>query len=323
MEDGQVILARLTGITAALATVRTLDALAKAIHDVVEQTVFVEYSGVYMTDFTTDALRLWQAKGFGPEEQREAERTAWDRHPGWVIRNKQMLHIPDTDADSRSKDSKRTFHIRSRLWLPIMVDDRAIGAMGMASTRLNAFSQDDVTVLQYASTTSGFMYKNLQDNWVLEQQFVVAERQRQELVALSSPLVEVWNGIIVLPIIGQVGEERAQRMTEKLLAMVAARNIRAVILDMTGVASIDSASIEYLGRMHHAVRLLGSNCVFTGVSSTTATLITKMGVDLGNWMTFATVRQALGRLSGKSAMALGHGSTKKEGSPNERKKGLA
>jgi rsbT co-antagonist protein RsbR len=147
------------------------------------------------------------------------------------------------------------------------------------------------------------MYKNLQDNWVLEQQFVVAERQRQELVALSSPLVEVWNGIIVLPIIGQVGEERAQRMTEKLLAMVAARNIRAVILDMTGVASIDSASIEYLGRMHHAVRLLGSNCVFTGISSTTATLITKMGVDLESWTTFATVRHALGRLSRKKGLA--------------------
>jgi len=288
----------MTRITTLLASVRNLDALAKTIHDIIEETINVDYSGVYMMDFATETLRLWYTKGFASEEERrEAERTAPDRHPGWVVRNKQMLHVPDTDADTRTQSGKRAVHIRSRLWLPIIAKDKAIGALGMASTQLNAYFQEHIVVLQYAATTSGFMYDNLRDKWALERQFVVSEEQRLELVALSSPLVEVWDGVIVLPVIGRVDAGRAQQMTEKLLNIIAARSTRAVILDLTGVATIDAASVEHLGRMHQAIRLLGSDCLFTGISGQTAILITQIGTELGNWKTFASVRQALATLS--------------------------
>jgi rsbT co-antagonist protein RsbR len=300
MVDEQAILTRITRITASLATVRDLNALAKAIHEVVEDIITVEYSGVYMMDFTVQKLRLWYAKGFTDDEHREAERTAWDRHPGWVLRNKEKLHVRDTDADQRTQSSKRAFHVRSRLWLPIMAHDEAVGALGLASSKLDVYLDEHIVILQYAATTTGFMFENLRDKWNLEQQFVVSEEQRLELVALSSPLVEVGDGIIVLPIIGRVDANRAQQITEKLLGIVASRSIHAVILDLTGVAIIDSASIEHLERMHRAVRLLGSSCLFSGISGQTAALITQIGGELGNWKTFATVRQALATFSNVS-----------------------
>jgi anti-anti-sigma regulatory factor len=298
MSDREAILVCITRITASLATVRSLDALAKAIQGSVDETVSIQYSGVYMTDFATGQLRLWYTKGFTEEEHKEAERTAWDRHPGWVIRHKQLLHIPDTLLDDRSQSSKRAFQVRSRLWLPIMNKGEAVGSIGVASTIPHAFTTEHITILQYAAETSGFMYENLRDKWSLEQQLLIAEERRQELIALSSPLVEVWNGVVVLPVIGRMGETRAQQMTEKLLAIVASRGLRAVILDLTGVATIDATSIEYLGRVHRAVRLLGSECIFSGISGQTAALMTQLGVDLGAWKTFATVRQAIGTFSG-------------------------
>ncbi len=292
--DGQAVLERMTRITGSLATVRDLDGLARAIHNVVEDTVIVEYSGVYMLDYTNDRLRLWYTKGFTSQEHDEAERTAWDRHPGWVIRNNQMLHVPDTDTDARSQNSNRSFPVRSRLWLPITCDDKAIGAMGLASSVANTFTSEHISILEYAATTSGFMFANLRARWALEKQFLVAEEQRRELVALSSPVVEVGSGIVVLPIIGRMDENRAAQMTEKLLGLIAGQTIRVVILDLTGVAMIDSASVDHLGRMHRAIRLLGSECVFSGISGQTAALMTEISQDLANWKTFASVRQALG-----------------------------
>lgn len=294
--DGQAVLEHMTRITGSLATVRDLDGLARAIHHVVENTAIVEYSGIYMLDYTNDRLRLWYTKGFTAQEHEEAERTAWDRHPGWVIRNNQMLHVPDTDKDTegRSQSSNRSFRVRSRLWLPITCDGKAIGAMGLASTKANSFTSEHISILQYAATTSGFMFANLRARWALEQQFLVAEEQRRELVALSSPAVEVGSGIVVLPIIGRMDENRAAQMTEKLLGLISGQSIRVVILDLTGVATIDSASVEHLGRMHRAIRLLGSECVFSGISGQTAALMTEISQDLANWKTFANVRQALG-----------------------------
>ena len=211
-----------------------------------------------------------------------------------------MLHVPDTDVDSRTQNSKRAFPVRSRLWLPIINKDEAVGALGLASSQLNAYSDAHIVVLQYAASTSGFMYENLRDKWALERQFAVSEEQRRELVALSSPLVEVWDGIIVLPIIGRVDAGRAQQITEKLLEIITSRSVRAVILDLTGVAVIDPASIEHLGRMHRAVGLLGSECLFSGISGQTAALMTQIAPDLGNWKTFASVRQALRAFSGRA-----------------------
>jgi len=293
MQPDTSILSQLSTITQSLATVRSLDELATTIHELVAQMTQVEYSGIYITDFTHGKLRLRHAKGFTPEEKEEAERTAWDRHPGWVVRNKQILHVADTELDNRTQGSKRAGTVRSRLWLPILTPEESVGALGLASTRPHAFSEQHIVLLQYAASTAGFMFASLRDRWSLEEQFRLAEEQRRELEVLSSPLVEVAQGVIILPIIGRMDEARAQQMTEKLLNIIANRGMRTVILDLTGVGAIDAASIEHLGRMHQAVRLLGSDCVFSGISGQTASLMTSAGIDLVGWSTFATVRQAL------------------------------
>lgn len=297
MQSDTDILSHLTSITQSLGNVQNLDELGKAIHGVIERFTPVEYSGIYIMDFATRELRLRYVKGFSPEDVLEAEKTAWERHPGWVVRNKEILHVADTELDNRTTGSRRTAAVRSRLWLPILTPNEAVGALGLSSSQPNVFREQDIVLLQYAASTAGFMFGTLRDRWSLEEQSRLSEEQRQELEALSSPLVEVARGVIVLPIIGRVNEVRAQQMTEKLLNVIANRNVQKVILDLTGVATIDAASIEHLSRMHQAVRLLGSDCVFSGISGQTAALMTQVGIDLVGWSTFATVRQALASFS--------------------------
>lgn len=293
MLDGNEILERVTRITLQLSSVQDLDSLARTIHGVVEEIINVQYSGVYLLDFSSSVLRLWYTKGFSEEEHREAERTAWDRHPGWVIRNKEMLHVPDTEADTRTQSSKRAFHVRSRLWLPIMNREEAVGAIGLASKQLNAFAGEDIIVLKYAAATGGLVFGSLRAHLELEKQLQLAVEQRRDLEALSSPLVEVSKGVVVLPIIGQVDDARAKQITEKLLHVVVSRALHTVILDLTGVAAMADESLRHLEQMHLAVRLLGADCVFTGISGQTATLMTHMGIDIAHWTTYANVRMAL------------------------------
>ena len=100
---------------------------------------------------------MYSAKGFTEEERQQAERTSWDRHPGWVFRNKQVLLISDTEQDKSgySKDSKRSFKVRSRVWLPILSLDKAVGSFGIASVEPNTFSDEHVALLTFVCDLAG------------------------------------------------------------------------------------------------------------------------------------------------------------------------
>lgn len=298
MVDDEALFLRLSAIVSTLAAVRSLDGLASSIHQIVEDVVRVERSGVYLCEFETGRLCLFRAKGFNDDEKREAERTAWERHPGRVMREQVVLHVPDIamDAAQTTANSARSFVVRSRLWLPIVSEGGSVGAIGLASGESHSFSTVDMAVLRFAAGTTGLMYKNLRDTQALATQLSVASEQRRELAALSSPLVEVADGVVVLPIIGLIDEERAHLITEKLLAAVVAKQIRSVILDMTGVESIEQASIDHIGRMRSAVQLLGSRCVFSGISPETAAMAVQMNIALDGWTSFSTVRQALAKI---------------------------
>lgn len=293
MDDTSLLLTHLAGITERLAAVRSVSALAQTVHDIVTDTVDVEYLSVYLYDFELERIRLFVTKGFTKEEAEEAERTFWDRHPGWVIRNAQMLHIPDVDQNPISRDSRRSFVARSRLFLPIMSEGQCIGTTGLASLKLNHFDERDIAVLRYAAGTAGFMHKNLRDNHALGLQLDLAREQRRELMRLSSPVVEVWDGILVLPLIGRIDVDRSEQITHTLLKQVTERRTRLVILDFTGIDAIEVSLAQRIHQIRGALSLLGCRCVFSGIRPPVARLISDE-LDQGlSLQAFATLRHAL------------------------------
>jgi len=119
------------------------------------------------------------------------------------------------------------------------------------------------------------------------------ERMRDTIRELSTPILEVWHDVLVMPLIGVVDSQRSAEMTEALLDEVARKQCRFVIIDITGVELVDSSTADRLIKLVGAVELLGARCMLTGIRPTVAQTLTSLGIDLGPRLTFRNLRQGL------------------------------
>lgn len=127
----------------------------------------------------------------------------------------------------------------------------------------------------------------------LEDALRTVEEQRQAIAKLSAPILQVWDGVLAMPVIGVVDAVRAEHMTEDLLDAVARASARFAILDLTGVETLDTATANHLVRIVQAVGLLGSRCLISGLSSRVARTMAALGIQLGEVETFSTLQTAL------------------------------
>jgi len=118
-------------------------------------------------------------------------------------------------------------------------------------------------------------------------------QQQQEIMELSTPVVAIWGGVLALPLIGTLDSKRMQETMEIALNRMTAESARILIVDITGVVSIDTMVANHLIRMATAVRLMGGDCVLTGISPATAKTIVHLGIDLSALVTRATLAQGL------------------------------
>jgi anti-anti-sigma regulatory factor len=119
------------------------------------------------------------------------------------------------------------------------------------------------------------------------------EQQSKIIEELSTPIIQVWDGVLALPVIGIVDSARAQEMMEKLLDRVVSSQTRCVILDLTGVTVIDTKTADYLIKMVKAATLVGASCTVTGIGPSVAQTITRMGLDLQGVVTLRDLRDGL------------------------------
>lgn len=108
----------------------------------------------------------------------------------------------------------------------------------------------------------------------------VIRQQQQDMLELSTPVVQIWDRIICLPLIGTLDSRRTQLMMERLLERIVRTRAEVAILDITGVPTVDTQVANYLIKTVNAVRLLGSTCIVTGVGPAIAQTIVHLGIDL-------------------------------------------
>jgi rsbT co-antagonist protein RsbR len=121
----------------------------------------------------------------------------------------------------------------------------------------------------------------------------VIERQRQEVSELSSPVVELWTGILTVPLIGSLDSARAQEVMENLLQAIVERRAEIAVIDITGVGTVDTQVAQHLLRTADAVRLMGAECIISGISPTIAQTMVELGVDVGDVITRSSIKDAL------------------------------
>jgi rsbT co-antagonist protein RsbR len=135
--------------------------------------------------------------------------------------------------------------------------------------------------------------QNLTYQRELETQLTTIDKQRAAIRDLSTPIIEVWAGILCVPIVGVLDSNRASEMTNALLNAVVEKKARYTIIDITGIDAMDTGATDHFLRMARAVRLLGADCVLSGLSPGVARTITHMGVDLQGVQSHRTLRDAL------------------------------
>ncbi len=121
----------------------------------------------------------------------------------------------------------------------------------------------------------------------------VISRQQQDMLELSTPVVELWQGILALPLIGTLDSSRTQVVMQNLLEAIVAKTASIAIIDITGVPTVDTLVAQHLLKTVAAARLMGAECVISGIRPQIAQTIIHLGVDLGNVATKATLATAL------------------------------
>jgi len=119
------------------------------------------------------------------------------------------------------------------------------------------------------------------------------EAQREELMELSTPVIDVWEGVLTVPILGSLDSERASRISESLLTQIVEKRAGAAIIDISGIGAVDSAVADRLIRTAKAVRLVGSEAILTGVGVEIAQTIADLGIDMGGLKTMSTLKDGL------------------------------
>jgi rsbT co-antagonist protein RsbR len=117
-------------------------------------------------------------------------------------------------------------------------------------------------------------------------------RQQQELLELSTPVVKLWEGILALPIIGTLDSSRTQVVMENLLQTVVATNSKYAIIDITGVPTVDTLVAQHLLKTITAARLMGAECIISGVRPQIAQTIVHLGINLEDVVTKAKLSDA-------------------------------
>jgi rsbT co-antagonist protein RsbR len=121
----------------------------------------------------------------------------------------------------------------------------------------------------------------------------VIGQQSRALIDMSTPIAALWDGVLMLPIVGILDSRRAQDIMQRMLEQVAEKQAVVFILDISGVAVVDTAVANHLIRMTKAARLMGCDTIVSGLSPAVAQTIVELGIDVGELRTTGNLRDAL------------------------------
>jgi len=127
----------------------------------------------------------------------------------------------------------------------------------------------------------------------LEGKLATIERQRIAIQELSTPIMEVWDGVLCVPVVGLMDTARSSEMTSTLLRAVVEKSAKCAIIDITGIDVMDTKTADHFIKMAKAVRLLGADCIISGINPAIAQTLTHIGVDLTGVRTLRSLRDAL------------------------------
>jgi anti-anti-sigma regulatory factor/putative methionine-R-sulfoxide reductase with GAF domain len=217
-----------------------------------------------------------------------------------VIRSGQLELIDDLLADPIQQQIRRFGQTDrpSRAWMgtPMISGGEVQGVLAVMSYQPAVFGQADSEILTLVASQMALAVANI----------LLVERLRQTIVRISAPLIPVAEGVLVLPLIGQIDSQRANQIVEQTLDAVVARQSEHVLIDITGVDTVDIFTVSQLLKIVRTTALLGAHCYLVGMSPAAAQTTTSLGIDLGSLQSYRNMQSALADLlRGRDVRAAG------------------
>ncbi|WP_437670375.1 STAS domain-containing protein [Sorangium sp. So ce131] len=207
------------------------------------------------------------------------------------------MHTPE---DMVSVDELRMQRVISAVALA-STGDIDLALRQLETAEQDAFGKLEVALRVFLSQLSATLHQNARaldalaaSKGELEGQLRTIQRQELAIRELSVPIIDIWQGILTLPLVGLLDSMRAVEVTERLLARVAEdSDVAWVILDLTGVRVVDTMTAQHLVKLGQAVRLLGARCIITGLGGHVAETLVALGISFEELTPMRSLREGL------------------------------
>jgi anti-anti-sigma regulatory factor len=171
---------------------------------------------------------------------------------------------------------------------------RKDGSQFWANMILTALHNPDGSLRGFGKVTRDLTERKQNEKALAQQAAAEASSRRaQEILDISTPVVQVWDGVTLAPLIGSLDSERTQQLMEKLLEGIVQTRSSVALVDITGVPTIDTQTARHLVESISAVRLIGAEVILTGVRPAIAQTLVHLGVDLGGVTTRSSLAAGL------------------------------
>jgi len=196
----------------------------------------------------------------------------------------QIANDPDSDPD-RVGTPEGHPPLKAVLGVPLKHAGKIFGMMALGNKE-GGYDEEDQTAAESLSVAivEALRSKRTEDRLA---------RQTEEILELSTPVLQVWEGVVVAPLIGMLDSQRTQRFMEVLLERIVETNSPVALVDITGVPAIDTQTAQHLIETIGAAQLLGAEVVLTGVRPAIAQTLVHLGIDLGGIKTRASLAAGL------------------------------
>lgn len=241
----------------------------------------------------TDSLRYVYSVDEGIIDDEITERPL-DEAPlsAKIVRSSAITRIDDLDDDPRRKQGGflafGNVQKRSRSWLgvPMLSGETVQGVLSVQSYEPGVFTNAHADILLLLASQVSVALENAR----------LVEQFRRTIAELSTPLMPVAEGVLVLPLIGTLDAERADRLVEQVLDGVVQQQADWLLIDVTGLATVDEFAIGQIVKVVRAAALLGARSAIAGMSAAMATGVVALGLDLGQLEIYRDLRGALAAL---------------------------
>ncbi|MDQ1073365.1 STAS domain-containing protein [Streptomyces canus] len=181
---------------------------------------------------------------------------------------------------------------------PVQIAGEVAGLREPVTALLRAEFQDDADDARVTACTQALAVLTATLRLVIMETTVSAgeeliARQRQQLLEVATPVIKLWDGVVAVPLIGTLDSARSQVVMESLLEAIVDQRAAYAILDITGVPTVDSLVAQHLMKTVAAARLMGAECIVSGIRPAIAQTIVQLGIDLGSIITRAGLADAL------------------------------